>query len=279
MGTDISTGFRFRSTDFFAVSDLVDHWRPLVRRDGQRLAADWMARECAKVIDDAIARGEAVSPRPLVDVRETWQSMQDEIKAGRRNPEVDFEFEIMLFPHAGQFYGMVLTEQRTWLTDWMKQDLVEPLPYWSGEPPDGVTEEAWQDRAVLWDGVMPSGIPINHGFSSKLHDPWFRGPTPQQVLAHLPSFDTRVSGAARRTIMHRIMSEQIDWAGGVGDLAMVEILRMREEIQSWIQGSEGAAALVREKERLAALLPWQLTHFMLLGWGDGAPLTEDPPAP
>lgn len=276
MSTSIPNGFRFRTTDLGEVMALLDRWRRRVRADAVRMAAEWLAREGVDLIDGAVASGREVPEQPLVEAGKRWNGLRENLQKRRREPEVDYDFQIGILPHDGALYGILHTEQRAWRKDWFAEDLVEPMPYWNGtDGPEDMSEADWDARGRLWDAIMPSGIPANHGLTADLHDPWFMKPPPEAVLAALPSFEDRVRGTAYDQVVLARQRALREARGGNDDdpttHAMQDYLRARR----WAaKAPEGQAAVAAEEARLRDLLPREVTHFMFLGWGPGDPAEE-----
>lgn len=279
MGTTIADGFRFRTSSLEEVMQLLGQWRHRVRSDAECMAEEWLATESVKLIDQAIARNGDIPVAPLADIRAQWDKLRDNLKNRRREPQVDYDFTVCILPHAGQFYGIVYTEQQVWRTDWFTEDLVDPMPYWNGtDGPEDLSESEWEARGRLWDEIMPSGIPANHGLSADLHDLWFLTPGPDAVVAAQPSFERRLARTAHEEVILRKQRELYEARGGTNDDQMSALVRDYVAARKWATTPAGRAAIAAEEIRLRPLLPREVTHFMLLGWGPGAPPSAAPEA-
>lgn len=105
-------------------------------------------------------------------VRKDVRQRIDDIKATRhRDPEVDFEFSISLFPvQNGSTLCMPIVENRALLDLFKSMPGVEDFGYWNNtDKPDEVPVSEWNRRKKLWNEVFATFItPAAAGFTMQL---------------------------------------------------------------------------------------------------------------
>jgi hypothetical protein len=133
-----------------------------------------------KVVSEAVARLDAhhcgldtEKPR-LSPMAEAWSDLMgranDIVKPGRRDPSVDFDFEVTLFPFDDAILGISFTEQSDFHALWLAQSDVEEYGYWNNtDKPETVSESEWESRADAWDVVLPGyATPAQSGLALTL---------------------------------------------------------------------------------------------------------------
>lgn len=88
----------------------------------------------------------------------------------QRDPSIDMECEVVLFPHESGLYGIAYTENRVIESAFFASEGIERFAYWNNtDRPNDVSEEAWEVRGRLWHELLPgSGVPAECGLSRKL---------------------------------------------------------------------------------------------------------------
>ena len=140
MSTKIYTGFKLNTDNINDVQILVREFRV------------WAEKESEKLLD---AYCERVKPNGWTQ----WCERRENIKrTGLRDPFVDTQFQIVVFPNEDGMLGMVFTEQKKWVNKWMRFSCrrnkmsktseklkVQPYGYWNNSDPlDGMTDEEWE---------------------------------------------------------------------------------------------------------------------------------------
>lgn len=138
-------------------------------------------------------------------------------RTSRRDPAVDFKFEVVLIPVDDMVCGIYYTENRAAAELFMKSEGIEDFTFWNNtDRPDEVTKETWENRRAVWCKVFNDNpVPAEMGFTRVLYaNTYF--PTLEDLqrclpegLAcsetragtcwdrHLPSLDARVSDRVR----------------------------------------------------------------------------------
>lgn len=267
MSTKIYDGIIFRSTDLLEIHHQIMTLRPVIRDLGRVETLAFYAREATQVVDARATTGKGGKEGQcaLAGIWLDLTDRQNEIKrTGRRDPEVDLEFTIVLLPHAGRVYGMYFTERRDWAKALVGEDrIAEAYPYWNNtDPPDGIPCEEWDARGELWREILaadPDGRPGQCGFTVEIFPPSF-WPDPEDILPFIPDRTTRLRNAARAIVLNRLVKPMYA-AGEKPD--PVQFFYAAEKV---LRTDEGKAMLAEEEMRLDGILP-EITVETLLDEG------------
>ena len=124
----------------------------------------------------------------LADRWMSWIDRRNKMRrTNRRDPLVDTDFSLVLFPVAGLsvpgILGMVFTEQQAWQKAWLEQPGVCEYAYWDNtDEPEDMSLEDWQERKRNWGIALPDAcaVPAMRGFSIELMDRY--GPLPADAM-------------------------------------------------------------------------------------------------
>lgn len=177
-----------------------------------------------------------------------------DLAKGTRNPEIDWQCDVVFLPHGKETYGVVITEQSEWFDLWLARSGAKEFAYWdhTDSLPNGVTGEEWEHRRDVWTSILaPSwspgalGVTVQCGVRSGAVPPKMR-PGTKSIEADLPSSEQRVE----RIVEDRILKEVVaalekgdpQWEEK-GFFPLMEALnsevadRRRKEIRSGIRGA------------------------------------------
>lgn len=134
--------------------------------------------------------------------------------------------------------------------------------YWNNvDPPDDVSDSAWNERDKLWEKAMGGyRIPEENGFTFKFLG-YFSVPflTNEEVIAELPKieFDTRVDRTAEwiQTYKGMIMVQK-RW---VREKLPEHTSNMFKELREWERSKRGLAVLKAAKEKARKVLKREIT--------------------
>lgn len=256
MSINLTTGFSYSNpeTSLEAVFAHLHGWRAQLRDAHQRKLAQLMARDAARIIDRAAAAGllgsAAEAPgTPMSQVRADIEDRQRRIRAsGFRDPEVDFDTQVVIFPTGDIIMGMVFCEQPDWIDALLDDPMIEPKPYWdSSDRPDTLTDADWVARRAIWMHILdrdPFGRPAQAGLSFEMSPPHIF-PNIGQIVSDQPSFESRVDFIAREAVLARALAEE---AGAEDALQMVI------KMQSQMDSPKGRAARASLAHKIAPLL-------------------------
>jgi hypothetical protein len=208
MSTKIYNGFEFRTHDLFEVHRHIMEFRktlkPLVAEKVARVHAERIVYIMDRVACGWYKAKKENKGRALISVSSSEiREKQRNIKAGGRNPSVDFIFNIAILPlRKNRVLGIVYTEQDDFLKLWFRKKFVKDYGYWNNtDQPKGVSNKEWHQRERDWDEVLPdsNGVPSMNGFGADcVHELFDAGAHPQisEILKHIPPFKRRVRHVA-----------------------------------------------------------------------------------
>lgn len=189
--------------------------RPQAVAIGTGLQHEWMARRAVELIDAAALKGETVG-MPIVSA---WHDLLDGVReirgTRRRNPDLDFEFELWLFPLARRTLMLVHTEQ-TRMREWVDAlPFVRDHSYWDNTDRDETVDaRTWASRRRDWERVLPgAGVPSDRSLTMTMfnHD-FAMPPTASDALRHAPSLDQRIAAVARRRHIDEVYADMLEQA-------------------------------------------------------------------
>lgn len=187
--------------------------KPDAKAIGERLQEKWMVERAVDIIDTACLKGDEVE-QPLMDA---WKELLDRMKkikaTMQRDPQVDFEFDLWLFPLGRRTLLLVQSEQRE-MQDYVDGlPFVEPYAYWdSTDPDEDVERSEWRRRMRDWEKVLPRlGIPSDTCltmvmFNSELAMP----PSGSRIRPHIPSLEDRIARHASTRHVSETMNRLIE---------------------------------------------------------------------
>jgi hypothetical protein len=168
---------------------------------GRGLQVRWMARRAARMLDDATLKGEKVE-RPL---HTAWCEMDDrqrEVRrTQRRDPEIDFEFQLWLWPLADRTLVNVHTEQPEFRALIDGTTFVEDHAYWDNVDPDeNVPADRWEERAQDWRDAWLIGAAASDRSLTMVmfNDALVMPARAEEAMPFVPSLDERLRTAAAR---------------------------------------------------------------------------------
>lgn len=266
MGIRIYNGIKFVSTDFHDVFSQIQSFRPTIADLTKKGVGHYLAHRLATMIDTEVANGTELGGNYLSKVTNQFSESVDEMKKnGRRNPIIDFEFKIEIFPHNGEFYGMVFTEKGEWKKEMIAQGWATDFWYWDNTDHDeDISEEDWDERGKLWDAILgPDYVPSQHGVEADLTYQilW---PDWEWIEPNFPTFDFRLSQVSESRAAHAHMREIIkkDEAETDNSHYMAAFTASRK----WLKTDDGKAAVAAMADTVRPLLPPVLTRFVCDGW-------------
>lgn len=100
------------------------------------------------------------------------ERQQEVKKTGRRDIEVDHQFEIFLFPQGNQTLMMMNCDQREMIEMFDAHPKIEPYSWWnSTDGPDDLSDQEWAKRESDWMEALPgAGVPRDRCLLFELFD-------------------------------------------------------------------------------------------------------------
>lgn len=206
MSTKIYNGIKFNVKDIHDLTEKTFAWRERISVLTEEAKIKFLANIIYSALDGhqlgflkSNQWKEGSVLRYAIDTYETRLKKTKE-QYSSRDPAVDMDFSFTVHPHGDEFYGIVFCERNEWNKEFMDLEWVEPFPYWDNtDPPEGISEEDWDERGCLWDSLIPSGIPARHGFTADCEDTlsqssyYLSGEQSlrEAILANIPPKETR----------------------------------------------------------------------------------------
>lgn len=274
MSTKIFNGWRMPDTTLDEAVKKIQGFRRLISEQADALAAQKLAHLMTNAIDlkaRRAASGKPLSEHHFHNVDQIWQEIlqrQAKIKETMgRDPDVDFEVTMNIYPMNGSVLGVIYSEQQDWENAWFAIDGVEHYGYWNNtDRPDEVSEEEWQQRERDWDSVLgrwsePADM---SGASATIHGGHVAKPSMSAILTHVRSFEERLKRNAREVVRER----QIELHLADKDhttLRPSDFLNASMKARDYLESDDGQAEMATEEERLLDILPGTITAEMLEG--------------
>lgn len=153
-----------------------------------------------------------------------------------RDPWLDFEFSIVLFPLEDKILAIPYTEQKALLDVLLSKPYVKEYGYWNNtDEPEDMTEAEWKQREIDWDIALgDSAIPAENGFTLQfVREGYSLYPTISDIIHNKPSIENRV----------RLIID--DEAANHLDSKIERVSDMMRLMKEW-KGSDEAIALQSE---------------------------------
>lgn len=252
MSTKIFNGFRFAPMEFGELDLELTQWKERVKTLTIETASGYMAKTVISKLDGAISKGEAVPERLFGNVWADMHDRQREIKkTQRRDPPVDFEFEIVIIPDGNTFYGLYYTEQGKWADEFRDQPYIQDYSYWNNtDKPDEVTDAEWEERELTWNRLLPRvTTPAQRGYTvTCTYDPsWSE--LLDNMSKYVPSNESRARTQAHTDAMNDHMKRHMPENP---DERMSVIMKLYRDANEWTKTDDGIAFM---EQRFAHLLP------------------------
>lgn len=243
--------------------------RPAFVKEAKKLAAAFVARTACNSFDRVTLglpfhEELPIEGRHLLRAVDELNRRQAEvISTRRRDPAVDFSFELSVMLAGKRVLALPFVEHPSLRKMWEKQSWVSPLPYWDNtDRPEELTARQWNERRAIWKKALNDfGAPAETGFSFELSPErtylFLNEKEMKLVLAALPSLEERAKSLALESLLKRLPAEE--------QMRPSQVMRLRE-----------SQAFRDECERLQGVLEPELTGDHL--WEEVPPALVSPPA-
>lgn len=182
MSTKIYDGYKINTGNIYTINKLLEDTRLAYVSAAKTYLTELYAGLVQTAWDSKITRQQSFQADPELKnkslcfyaITHFWDK-QNEIKATQhRNPYYDIEFDISLFLDGTDRTLAIIYCENNSLSEYFRtHNLVEYYGYWNNtDPPDDMSDEAWDIRGKEWDSKMPTGYPVDSCYSRKflLHD-------------------------------------------------------------------------------------------------------------
>lgn len=199
MSTKIFTGFRFKQRNIREIHQDLVYLGKVVRQRTQG-QINLLIHRCAVSVFDhrsvkKVAPFDAHPEGSPMSSARWWfmKSVREIRRTNLRDPLVDFDFEVVVFPLRTKFLGTYYCEQEDLVDLLSSQDWFEPYYYFdNADRPEEVTKKEWDQRRRDWDKALAYGdVPANVGFCLKLSDPLYHCSVTRFDRSLLPRLDAR----------------------------------------------------------------------------------------
>lgn len=221
MSTKIYTGFELQLTPeerphpLTALMARTARFRTLILPLAHTALNQWFVRQLFYQFDhEQFFQTLSNSPKPQSPYDAAYSEYHkghDNLRNGRRAPEIDMNFEVTYFPYQNRIFGIYYSENRTFSTLWMAQPGMDDYHYQnSTDRPDTISETAWTARRLVWDTIFdrPDATPALRGLSTTILpqslSPEF-GTFRDTYLKYAPPFDTRTREIGYQIALNRLM--------------------------------------------------------------------------
>lgn len=132
-------------------------------------------------------------------------------KTGIRDPEVDFDFSIVLFIHETGIYGIPFCDNKDILQSFLDMDLATPFGYWDNVDPDEeCSEEEWEVRKKVWSDLIPGYEPTcNYGLTAEIYSntSYIDYPSANDILPFVTKTEKRIINNTIQQLTDQFFSE------------------------------------------------------------------------
>lgn len=133
-----------------------------------------------------------------------------------RDPFVDYDCSLVLFPHKNRIYGIIYTEQKKIRELWSNKKFVKGYGYWNNtDPEDNVTDKEWKERGEIWDKILSDdnglhGIPSMNGYTVECTGKFYTYDIQNldEIIKRIPSFNHRVNRIAQNLVFDRFKTQE-----------------------------------------------------------------------
>lgn len=211
MSTKIHNGYKISVSGINDVMALLD----AVVVDYDRVVPDLVAKQVALLFANEYdylvflqRREDAAKLTVTKFYGEIVERQQKVNTSGRRDPACDYGFEIAIFPGGYKYkdtLALAYVERKELLELFTSRPEVSEFAYWDNtDRPDGITDEAWEERGKAWDAVCPD-IPGRAGLTRTIstYIPWVKR---ESVAAALPGDAARINAVAERSVVEEFFN-------------------------------------------------------------------------
>lgn len=259
MSTKIFNGYHFQGTIEEAYEEFLKI-RPRVLEFAHKRTVSIMARHLAHTYDTACMKGETVRGLMVGSLDHIWDRQRKIVATRQRDPEVDFETSVVLYPvpilvdkHKG-LLARFFTEHEEITDLWEGIPKVHAYPYWNNtDRPEELTKRQWDQRARTWEKTLDRGPGMIFEFCGNFYDNSLPVPMKDEVIAAFPSFDDRVD-----LIIDNLAVDEKFPSGTIKGEHVVSTL------MDWYQSEERKEAIARIRPRVEKTLTLKIPKEVIL---------------
>lgn len=253
MSTKIYNGFRLTISDLFEIHNEIENWKDelkpmitaqLARVLGSKAASHHDEHFFVKTSEEQAEKAQDAMMAAFINVIERQELSNT---TGSREPIVDMNFDLFLFPHNDQVFGIVDCEQMEFVRAWFDKDFVQDFSYWNGaDGPEDISPEEWKSRGAIWEKIFAKHFVIaKTGMQIRCSD--IEMPSYEDVLNEIPSFERRAQHVAQL----RFTQELLERSVGERDVSTCDIMAAFNSALSERNSSEFADRIEQAKILMA----------------------------
>jgi len=170
MSTKIYDGFKIDTNDIFEVQRILGLHHNEMKEITSDKISDFIIKLAVDSFDQDTIDKKDTKQNYLSKANREMMDRQREVRKTReRDPLVDFEAEIAIFPFENSFYGIYYSEQKEFYDNLIKQEKVSEFSYFNNtDRPKHIKAKEWKDRERIWDAIFEgNSLPCEAGFTKK----------------------------------------------------------------------------------------------------------------
>jgi hypothetical protein len=198
MSTKIYTGFKIDTIDILEVQAILNEHHKSVKEITKEKIIEHLIKSAVKEFDRDTIEKKDTDKNYISEANYDMEDRQKKIKQTMsRDPEVDFDAEIAIFPFEGKFYGIYYTEKEEFYDNLLTNSKVVEFSYWnSTDHPKNITKQEWEEREKIWDTIFKGNeLPCEIGFTKK-YNSYPPQPSIEEIIAKwdsvVPKFEKRL---------------------------------------------------------------------------------------
>lgn len=176
MSTKIFDGFQFSTKDLNEVHRFVEKARRKFQPIARRMFLMHLASSMIEIMDRRAVADLLGIEKPGKENSPFSAAFMDYIervsfveKENRRDPEIDFSFEVAILPHSTGIYGIVYTEQPELRKLWFASRGIRDFSYFNNtDKPSRISEKEWVRRGETWQFLVGCQPVSDNGFVAKI---------------------------------------------------------------------------------------------------------------
>lgn len=280
MSTKIYTGFKFNKK--FSLNQLqkifVD-FRNEVENLVEEEVYKFIAKRATELFDEftlGLTEKDPDSPFLLLANREISNRKMEMDRTNRRDPEIDFGFEIVIYPLRNKILGTYYGENERIIDSWMNKSFIDEYHYQNQtDEPEGMCEKEWKQRELDWDKALChySGIPNMCGFCINITKQYYPFASYRDVVKYIPKLDERAKPFAEDSLYEKKFDffkkkREKEIYGGKKKsdkkLKLSDLSKVYFSYRNWLKTKEGKKAFNKEMKNIKKKLKTRISKKDLI---------------
>jgi hypothetical protein len=228
--------------------DQAQAWQKKVRDLFQTDITLMAMAHATRAIDTETLKRNPLPLRAFLVAFQNIKNRRHEITVSRsRDPEVDFDFDIVFFRDKGEWFAKAHTEQNAWVALWKEHFGGTTYDYWNNsDRPTDLSGQEWQLREQAWARMVGYNAPSDCGFGLSANTSIFL-PDLKSVINRQPALEDR----AHYFALESLRDEHVKTSG---DQPNSDITRQLFEFSEWLRSKGGKMSVATRTKIIAASL-------------------------